>query len=451
MTSVPARSVKDAPVREGVAHFLAREFRLSLGEEIASRTPRILLYAITALVVLIIAWACVAPVDRVVRAAGRLVPASDAQMVQHLEGGIVGAILVKEGDTVAAGQPIILLDTTRFNAERDEGQVRLIGLKAKAARLAAEADGRETFEAPHDIGLNEPVFLNELAGFLAQRERQERTIAVLREQLIQRRAELDELLVKQRGVNSELEVNEQQLKVVEDLFGKKAASQLELLEARGRRQQLQTELRLAYAAEPRTRAAARELEQKIDEATSQFRSDARLKLTEVNVEIARLEKEQMTGNDRVERAVVRAPMAGVINRLFFNTVGGVIKPGDTVVEITPIDAPVLLEAQIAPKDRADLRPGGTALVRISAFDYTSYGILRGIVSDISPDTVVDKEGNRFYRIKVTIEPESLKRFRAELLPGLTATADLVVGERTVMQYIIAPVLHVSSNAFRDGK
>ena len=422
-----------------------------LGQQDRLDMPRAVIWSVVAVVLLALAWMAWAEIDRVVRAGGRLVPSQRAQMVQHLEGGIVSGIRVREGQIVERGAELILISDVQAQSLLGERTVRVNALRAQVARLKAEAEGTAVREAaPGGPGADADAERERLVA-AARRERMERTVQVLREQLDQRQQEIREAQARREGLSKESAIAAQQLALVKDMMARQAASRLELLEAQGRAERFDTQIREIDASIPKSRAAIRELESRIAEATAQFRSEARTKLAEAQVELSRLEEEISAGQDRLTRTAVRAPSRGVVNRVFTTTLGGVVRPGDPVVEITPLDDDITLEAMILPQERAEVVPGLPAVVRVSAYDYAIYGTLQGQVQEVSADTLADERGNRFYRVRVAVPADTVRRFGQDLTPGMTATADIVLGQRTVLQYVISPMTRFLSGELQDRK
>lgn len=410
--------------------------------------PVRIIAAVLAVMLVACVWAAVAKVDRVVRASGRLVPADRAQVVQHLEGGIISGILVREGQIVERDAELILIADVQAQSQVGERTVRLNSLRAQLARLRAEAEGED---APEAGAVRDPDVERELLVLVARRDKMEQSIRVLHEQLDQRRQEIREAETGKGGLQREHAVAIQQLAVVKDMFARQAASRLELLDAQSRVERFTTQMQDIDASIPKLNGAIRELEGRISEMTAQFRSDARTRLAEVEVEMRRLEEEISAGNDRLERTAIRSPVRGVVNRLYTNTVGGVVRAGDPLVEITPLGERLMIEASITPQDRAEIIPGLPAVIRISAYDYATYGTLQGRVAEVSADTLADEKGERYYRVRISVEPGSLKNFGRELAPGMTASADVVLGQRTILRYLLSPLLRFRDEALRDRR
>ncbi len=429
---------------------LCHHFEQSLGQHRRLQLSRSLIWGVALSTVLLGAWMAVAEVDRVVHTQGRIIPSGKQQLVQHLEGGIVSKVFVKEGDTVQAGQSLIAVSDLLANSSRGEKRARLEGLLARAARLQAEAEGTR-FGAPAGVDASSPAMSNELDAFTARQAKLSQTLRVLDEQITQRRQELAEHEVRAKGLTGELEVARQQLSLVSAMHAKNAASQLELLEAKAKHERLSTQIREAEAALPRLRAGAQELQARHAEVAAQFRSEARSGLSDTRIELERLQQELGAEDDRVRRTVINAPMSGTVNKVFFNTVGGVVKPGDTLMELTPSQSSVVIEARVSPTERGAMQVGQRTVVKVAAFDYTTYGTLEGRVTEISADSLPDERGERYFRVGIEVDPASAKQFGQALTPGMTVMADAVTGQRTVLQYLLSPIRGLNSTAFRDRK
>ena len=421
----------------------------SMGHARKLRLPRLIVYSAACLVVAMVAWAVWAQVDKVVRTQGRIVPSVKPQMIQHLEGGIVSKVFVREGDVVAKGASLVAVSDLMASSSRGEKRARLNGLMARSARLEAEAAGASRVVLPEGVNANAPEVRNENDAFAARQDKLRQSTRVLQEQAAQKRQEANEMEARRKGLASEAEVAKQQLTLVNNMMARNAASQFELLEAKARVERLSTQSREAETAIPRIASAAQELQARMAEAQAQFRSEARSSLTETKVELQRLQEDMRTEDDRVTRTVVLAPVAGTVNKLLANTVGGVIRPGETLLELTPADGAVVIEARATPAERGTLQVGQRAVVRVAAFDYTVFGTLPARVTEISADSLADERGERYFRVGLLVDPDSQKKFGQPLTPGSSVTADLVTGQRTVAQYLLSPLRGLGSTAFRD--
>lgn len=413
--------------------------------------PRLLVRIGLAVIGMVAVWAYFSAIDRTVRADARVVPAGRAQVIQHLEGGIVSGIVVREGALVKKGDLLMTLSNTQADSVLSERQGKLAALRVRAARLKSEATGSERVNFPEDMEKSKEAD-TERELFLVRRQKMLVAVEGAMDQLRQREAGLKELQSRRQSIGSEIAIAKQQLQIITGLISKNAASQLELLDARSRVSKLETQIVDIDSAIPKTRSAIQEAQNKAHELSLQYRSEATSELITTENEVAKIEQEIRAESDRVDRTEIRSPVAGIVNRLYLNTVGGVVKSGEPVLELTPVDdRRILLEGGVRPADRAELRPGLRANVRIAAYDYGIFGILNGTVTEISADTVPDERGMRYYRIQVEVTnlPES---YRDKLIaPGMTAMADVVTGHRTVFQYLVSPLSKFAYSAFREPR
>lgn len=400
----------------------------------------------------IMLWSALASVDIIVRTEGRIVPAGKSQIVQHLEGGIVRRILVQEGQVVTAGQPLMEMSDVQVKSNLGQDQTKLSALRGREARLLSEVKGLDTIAFPKD--LTDPnVIRVETGAWQARRSQLSEEIRVLRAQSSQKKNEVSEIASKRQNLLEELEVAKKQHKVIDGLRRNNAASEMEVLESQSRIQRLTSQIAEATTAAPRLRSAQSESESRVNEAIARFRAEASSSLTQVREELEKAGHEIGTNTDRLDRNIVRTPVAGLINKLNITTIGAVVRPSEVLMEITPSDQRIVIETRSNPNDRANLRRGLPVRVRIGAYDYATYGTLDGHVTDVSADTISDEKGNRFYRVNVEIDASTvINRMRqpGALVPGMAATADIVVGKRTILSYILSPLLKFRDGAFRAG-
>ncbi|MBZ8141345.1 secretion protein HlyD [Rubrivivax gelatinosus] len=430
---------------------LLANFDNTLGQGRRLRRPRAWIYGSAALALALLLWTALAVVDLVVHTTGRIVPSSRQQLVQHLEGGIVSRVFVHEGDVVKAGDALVAVSDLAANSSRGEKAARQAGVIARVARLEAEAGGATNFVPPAGVSLSDPAVRAEAEAFAARTAKLVQSTRVFEQQAAQRRQEAAEAQARARGLRAELEVARSQLALTQGLVARNAGSQSELLEARGRVERLGTQIAETEASLPRLAAAAAELAARIAETAAQFRSEARTTLSDARVELRRMEEELKTEDDRVRRTVVTAPVAGTVNKLLANTVGGVVKPGETLLELTPSDEALVIETRASPAERGTLRVDLPAKVRVAAYDYTVYGSLQARITEISADSLADERGERYFRVMATVDPDSARRFQWPLSPGMTVSADVVTGQRTVLQYLLSPIRGLAATALRDRK
>ncbi len=408
----------------------------------------ILLLLISSISVLV--WAGIAEVDVIVRTEGQIIPAGKSQIVQHLEGGIVQKILVQEGEVVVAGQPLMELSDVQTRSNLGQEQSRLDALRGREARLLAELNGHNTIVFPKN--LNDPdVIRVETAAWQARRAQLAEEVQVLQALSMQKKSELAEINSKQKNLLEELVLAKKKHHVIEGLSKNNAASELEVLDSQMRIQQLTSQIAEATNTAPRLQAAQSEAESRVKEAIARFRAEASAALTQVREELEDLSHGIDSSVDRLKRNIVRSPVAGLINKLNITTIGAVVRPSEILLEITPSDQRIVIQTRSKPDDRAHLRRGLPARVRVGAYDYATYGTFEGRVTEVSADTLSDEKGNHYYRVNVEVDVSTLTsrvRQPGVLMPGMAASADIAVGKRTILSYILSPLLKFRDGAFR---
>lgn len=395
-------------------------------------------------------WAAFTKVDVIVRTEGQIIPAGKSQIVQHLEGGIVRKILVQEGQVVVAGQALMELSDIQTRSNLGQEQSKLDALRGREARLLAELNGSSSISFPKK--LSDPnVIRVETSAWQARRAQLAEEIQVLQAQGMQKKNELMETNSKRQDLLEELELAKKQHKVIEGLRRNNAASELEVLDTQARIQRLKSQIAEATNAAPRIQSAQSESDSRVKEAIARFRAEASSSLTQVREELEKSSHEIGTNVDRLDRNVVRTPVAGLINKLNITTIGAVVRPSEILLEITPSDQRIVIQSRANPNDRANLRRGLPARVRIGAYDYATYGTFEGHVTEVSADTLTDERGIRYYRVNVEVDVSTLvarARQPGVLVPGMAASADISVGKRTILSYILSPLLKFRDGAFR---
>lgn len=392
-----------------------REFLAGLKDaELVERAPRgtLALYLMLVVVIVVIVWASIAKVDVITKAEGRVIPDGRAQVIASLEGGILSRVLVQEGALVEAGQPLVQLDPTRVAAQENEGQTKRLALIGMLARLEAESSG-QPLEFPEDLDEHPAVIAGEREAFMSRRMALDEAVSVSRRSLglIQRELGMAERM-SARGLMSEVEVM-------------------------------------------RLRRQANDVELQIQERISRFRQEASLEAVKVRTELAQLDEQMIVKQDVLKRTVINSPVRGLVKDIRLVTVGGVVPAGATIMEVVPVAPKVLVEARVKPADIGFLKVGLPAEVKLTAFDYFTYGGLHGVVDYISPDALGDdsKTGGQdqtYYRVLIRSDQSTIQaRGKAvSVLPGMTAKVEIRTGERSVLQYMLKPVLR-SKEAFRE--
>jgi len=416
---------------------------------------RWILWATAVFVLVAIGWASFATLDEVTVAQGQVIPSSKVQIVQNLEGGIVSEILVQPGDTVTRGQALMRIDDKRFSSSYLEGDAKDGALRSRIARLEAEAS-LKPFVPPTDLERDKPDLVRQERDLHDSRRHDfEAGLAVLRRQQEQRGQERAEMEARVDRLNHSLELVQQELAMVRPAVEKAVVSRVELLRLERQVNDLDGELKEARLAVPRLRAAEQEGAQKVDQYVADFRAKANSELSDARADQSVVSANKVALEDRLDRTVVRAPVAGTVKQVKVNTVGGVVQPGMDLVEIVPIDETLLVEARVRPSDIAFLRPGLPAMVKLSAYDFSIYGGIEGTVEHISADAIVDERpGSRaesFFLVRVRTQHggRGAGDQHLKIIPGMQATVDIKTGRKTVLQYLLKPILRAKQTAMRE--
>lgn len=415
----------------------------------SARGSRLLLWVSLAAVAALVTWASLGVIDEAVRGEGKVVPSRQVQVIQSLDGGIVNEILVKPGQNVEPGQILLKIDPTRFASSLGENNAEYLSLLAKAARLQALATG-EPFVAPPEVQAQAPGLVEmERNAWDARNTELKATVTVAQEQLKQRREELRETMAKRDQAASSCSLTSRELQVTRPLLQSGAVSEVDLLRLQRDVARFCGEQRGAEAQIDRLQAAVKEAQTKIQEAELNIRNQARSELSEVNTKLRTLSESKLALVDRVKLSEIRSPVRGTVKTLMANTIGGVVQPGKDILEIVPSDDTLLLEVRILPRDIGFLHPDQKAEIKFTAYDFSIYGGLEGRVESISADTVVDEKGNAFYIARVRTSQATVGDKNLPIIPGMMAEVHILTGKRTLMQYLLKPVLRAKENAFTE--
>ncbi|MDA0261798.1 MAG: HlyD family type I secretion periplasmic adaptor subunit, partial [Proteobacteria bacterium] len=399
------------------------------------RSANLLLFTIVLAFAAAIFWASRAPLDEVTVGTGRVIPSSQIQVVQNLEGGILSEILIREGEIVKVGQTLLRIDDTGAASTFRENRARTLSLEAQIARLKAEIDGGEP-KFSSTLEGSAPTIARERALFRARRAELDSSISILRRQEEQRQQEIVEVQSKVKQLETRMTLANQELGIIEPMVKKGVTSRVELLRLQRQVAGLNGELHGAKLSIPRIRSALSETRRRIEERRATFRKEAQIELNESAVRLNILKEAMTAVADRVRRTEVKSPVFGTIKQLKINTIGGVIRPGMDLLEIVPLEDNLLIEAQVRPSDIAFLRPGQAAKVKITAYDFAQYGSLEAKLEHISADTIIDEKGESYYQIRVRTDRSYLGKTERPLpiIPGMVAQVDILTGKKTVLDY-----------------
>lgn len=412
---------------------------------------KVILWLVFLLIIWALVWANYANIDELTRGQGRVIPSKKVQIVQNLEGGIISDILVDEGEAVEKGQVLIKIDDTKFASSYEENYLRILELKAKMIRLDAESEGREFF-VDTQIYKKMPSLISQEKSLYESNKRQlTQQINILKEQVKQRRQEYTEAKAKQERSKVAYNLIQEEIKMTQPLVKNGVISQVEFLQLSRQANAMRGESQAATLAIPRIISTIEEAKKKIDEAILNFQNHAKEELNQVSAEVSRISESSGALEDKVNRTYVRSPVKGLIKQLLVTTVGGVLQPGMEIVEIVPVQDNLLIETKIKPSDIAYLYPGQKAIVKFTAYDFSIYGGIEGKVTHISADTIVDEEGNSFYEVRIKTNKNYLEKAgkKYEIMVGMVANVDIITGKKTIMDYLLKPIIKAQQSALRE--
>ncbi|MGO4915823.1 HlyD family efflux transporter periplasmic adaptor subunit [Pseudogemmobacter sp. W21_MBD1_M6] len=382
--------------------------RLSRG----MRGPSLTIWLSLATLVVFLLWAAFAWVDEIVRAEGAFVSSSRPQIIQNLEGGILAELLVAEGDIVQPGDVLARLYGTQFQAQVDDLQNQITGLDIRRLRLEAEMAGAFEFDVPDALALRSPGIVDSEMALLKARQ--------------------SDFTSRRDGAKSVLAQAEKEKTLLENMLDRKIVSLIEVTRAR----KAHADAKIRY-----------------DETVTQMELDRAQSFSDTLKELTSLRQGLKGGQDQLNRTILTSPMRGIVNTLSVTTIGGVVRPGEEILQIIPLDEELLVEARVKPKDIANIRPGQEATIKLTAYDYTIYGTLKGEVQFLSADTFKDervRDGDPHYKVTLRVDTTHLtpRQSEVEIRPGMQATVELHTGEKTILHYLTKP-LYKSREAFHE--
>lgn len=420
-----------------------------------SRLTTIFLATCAALFLAFVVWAHFAQVDEVTRGEGQVIPSTKKQVVQSLEGGIVEEIMTREGANVSKGQVLLRIDDTGFSSDLGELDAKKLNLSIQIQRLRTEAENPDSEQIAFGKALVEkaPAAVeNERTLFDIRKSALENQLSVLNARLTQRKQELAELMESRKRYQNGLEIAQKEFKLKEPLAERGIVSKTDVLRLERELSDLRGQLATTEQSIPRVEASIREAERLRDEQKLSFRQNAQTELNAKLAELAVVEQSIKAATDRVDRTDIRSPVAGIVNKLHTNTVGGVVRAGEPLVEITPVEDSLRVEVRVPPKDIAFVHPDQKALVKITAYDFTIYGGLEGRVEIISSDSIKDQETkDSYYLVTVRTNETVLRKGKESLpiIPGMVAQVDIVTGKKSVLDYILKPIVKAKQEALRE--
>ncbi len=405
-------------------------------------------------------WAYWAEIDELARGEGKVIPSAKIQTVQSLDGGIISEILVKEGNFIKRDQPLMKIDTTRFKASLDENKNALEDLLASEVRLKAELDIDLNKPMPKldfkDKKLaNYPDIVNvQKSIFKTRFEELKNSISILQMQMNQKKQELIELKSKEEQLSRALKLIKEEMETIEKLVARKSLSNMDFIAIKKEYNNILGDYNSTILSIPRMKIAIDESNKKIMEKLSIFKSESAKELQKVSSEIKKYESKVISEMDKLDKTVILSPVDGIIKQINFNTIGGVVKSGVDLIEIVPDSDILLVEAKIDPKDIAFINPSQKAIVKITAYDFSIYGGLDGKIVEISADSIKDedrKDGKTYYKVVIQTEKNYLEKDNQKysIIPGMVASVDIVTGQKTILDFILKPILKTKQSALHE--
>ena len=415
-------------------------------------TTRAMLWIGAAVIIWLIVWAYNAEIDALTRGQGKIIPSHQIQVIQNLEGGIVSEILIREGQSVKKGDILVKIDDTGFVSSFAENKLKYDELEAKAIRLLAESTGKK-FKVSSKIEKKSPDLIkHERSLYKSNLEQLDNNIVIYNRRLNQKRAEKKEAQAKLNQVTSNYTLIKKELAINKPLVDKGLVSEVEFLQLTRQANTLKGEMQSLKLSIPRLVSIIEEQKNNIKEVRLKFQNAAKEAYNETKAEMSRISRTNVAREDKVKRTDVRSPVDGTINQLLVNTVGGVVKPGMDLVEIIPSQDNLLVEAKIRPADIAFLYPGQKAIVKFSAYDFAIYGSLEGTLMHISAGTIVDEiDKQSYYLVRIKTDKSYLgnEDKKLNLIVGMTTDVDIITGKKTVLDYILKPILRARENTLSE--
>ena len=416
-----------------------------------SRASELLLFFSAGFVVFCLVWASFSRVDEVTRGSGQVVPTIESQVIQSLEGGIVQELLAHDGDAVKKGQVLIRLRDIAVTSEARGAEARSLGLKARKARLEAEASGVD-LTLPEDVKTKAPtIAANEMALYQSRQKELENALSILDEKIKRSSSDLDELRAQISRDSQNIGLLQQELTITSKMVAQNAVPKIEEIRLRRELSTAQGSLNAGRERQSGLEAELSSAKKQMEDQRDKFRSQALGELNQVETDIAGLSEAIKTIDDRVDRAEIRSPVDGIVNNMAVSTIGGIVEPAMKIAEIVPVGEDLKITARVTPDQIAFLKTGQPARVKITAYDSQRYGFLTGKLTRVGASSVSDPEGKIFFEIDVRTDKGHLGTddHPLPITPGMVAEVDVITGKRTILQALMRPVLRLKDRALTE--
>ncbi|WP_144211450.1 HlyD family type I secretion periplasmic adaptor subunit [Shewanella donghaensis] len=432
---------------------------------------RLIIWSLATMTICFFIWAYFSELDQVTSGMGKVIPSSQVQLIDSLDGGVLQEIYVQEGMIVTKGQPLVKIDDIRFRSDFAQQEQEVYSLQTNVIRLRSELNSivisdmssnwreqvkvtKQPLVFPDEIIEGEPDLVkSQQAEYSGRLDNLSNQLEILVRQIQQRQQETEELSSKITTLTRSYQLISRELELTKPLAQKGIVPEVELLKLERTVNDIQGELKTLRLLRPKLKATMDEAILKRREAVFVYAADLRAQLNEMQTKLSRMNQAQIGAFDKISKSIITSPVNGTIKTLHMNTLGGVVQPGEEIIEIVPSEDKLLIETKITPQDIAFLHPGLPAIVKVTAYDFTRYGGLKGTVEHISADTSQDEEGNSFYTIRVrTAESNLIKKdgTKMPIIPGMLTSVDVITGKRTILEYILNPILRAKETALREN-
>jgi len=414
-------------------------------------TSNLMLISVSSLVLILLLWAGFSHIDEVTHGEGQVVPTSEIQIIQSLEGGVLQELKVEEGSVVKKGDVLAKISDVAFASEERGTEVRQEALLIKKARLEAEANDT-AFSIPDELKAKAPTIAsNEEQLYKSRQTEVENATSILNDRISRAQSQISEIHARIARLSQSKKLVQQELTITQKMVEQRAVPKLDEIRLSRDLNDLSGQINEASQEQSGLEADLRTARKELEDQKTKFRSQALGEMNEVQTQLSQLNENLTAIGDRVDRSELRSPVDGVVNKVMLKTIGGVVEPAMKLIEIVPMDNELKIMAKVQPSEIAFLKPGQPVKVKISAYDPQRYGSLDGKLERIGANSVNDSEGNVFFEIEVRTEKNHLGTSEKPLpiTPGMVASTEIVTGDRSILEYLMRPVLRAKDKALTE--
>jgi adhesin transport system membrane fusion protein len=430
------------------------EFMNSLGAAIIEKSPKkvrmVIVFWLVSIVILV-TWMAFANIDEIARGSGEVIPRGDNQLIQNLEGGIVEEITTHEGADVKKGDILLKISNQKSLSSYENNQISSNSLAVKILRLQAEAEGK-ALVVPSKMQKQMPKIVeNEQSLYHSDMQKLQAQEHIVQQKLYQKEQEYKESSSKLKNLKEDIRLINEEIAIIEPLVKKGIKPQYEFLKLKREKNSIVKELESVSLSLPRLASMIDEAKENVKSIEYEHQVKAKEALAEILTKYKATLNTDEALHDQVKRTIVRSPINAIVQKLFVHTVGGVVKPGADLVELVPTDKSLLVEVKIKPSDIAFIYVGQKAKVKFSAYSFAIYGALNGEVESISADSFKDEKNITYFKVRIKTDKSYIERNgkKLKIIPGMTVTADIITGKRTILDYILKPILKTKQYSFSE--